>query len=284
MFLIAFISFVLLNLIAWKEGIFTIITEIPMSNIFLKFFNDNYVCGIMCSIIAVILIYKWQVWYSKKRLKQDFRCNECIKDIYDGIKEFDKFKADIPRSEKNDKNNFSEPKEKLKHKSISYIEFYNKYYEDIYIVNMELTYEKNNLLIESIESCFFINLNFELLGILNHIKNRLYSLREEFPKIENLYKEYRENSEDDIIIKLGLDIEKYLNDVKLMASYWKELLDYLGYKPTIIEQFLYDYKEQFNEQDETNISAKVLTKQAVDIEKRLRKARLKNKIKKFLKL
>lgn len=284
MFLIAFISFVLLNLIAWKEGIFTIIMEIPMSNIFLKFFNNNYVCGIMCSIIAVILIYKWQVWYSKKRLKQDFRCNECIKDIYDGIKEFDKFKADIPRSENNDKNNFSEPKEKLKHKSISYIEFYNKYYEDIYIVNMELTYEKNNLLIESIESCFFINLNFELLGILNHIKNRLYSLREEFPKIENLYKEYRENSEDDIIIKLGLDIEKYLNDVKLMASYWKELLDYLGYKPTIIEQFLYDYKEQFNEQDETNISAKVLTKQAVDIEKRLRKARLKNKIKKFLKL
>lgn len=59
--------------------------------------NNSWFCSICCSIIAVYLIYKWQVWYSKRKLKADFRCNEVIEGVYDGIEEFVKFYQEIPK-------------------------------------------------------------------------------------------------------------------------------------------------------------------------------------------
>ncbi len=56
-----------------------------------KIVTNTYFSGVVCSIISVVIIYKWQVWYSKRKLKQDFRCNECIEDIYDGIEAVDKY-------------------------------------------------------------------------------------------------------------------------------------------------------------------------------------------------
>lgn len=44
-------------------------------------------------------MYKWQVWYSKKKLKQDFRCNECIENIYHGIERVSGYAPLIPEKE-----------------------------------------------------------------------------------------------------------------------------------------------------------------------------------------
>ena len=62
-----------------------------------------------------------------------------------------------------------------------YIEFYIKHRADFELSNLALTYHNNWILIESIQTVFFINLNFKLLSIVNNIKNRKPNLDEEFP-------------------------------------------------------------------------------------------------------
>lgn len=68
-----------------------------------KIVTNTYFSGVACSIIAVIIIYKWQVLYSKRKLKQDFRCNECIEGIYDGIEAVRKYMPLVPEKEKWDR-------------------------------------------------------------------------------------------------------------------------------------------------------------------------------------
>ena len=79
------LSLILLSLIAWKVGVFKEIADLPFSTLVSNMVRNTYFSGMACSIISVVVIYKWQVWYSKRKLKQDFRCNECIQDIYSGI-------------------------------------------------------------------------------------------------------------------------------------------------------------------------------------------------------
>lgn len=74
------LSLILLSLIAWKVGIFKEIADLPLPTLVDKIVGNTYFSGMACSIISVVIIYKWQVWYSKRKLKQDFRCNECIQD------------------------------------------------------------------------------------------------------------------------------------------------------------------------------------------------------------
>ena len=48
----------------------------------------------------------------------------------------------------------------------------------------------NDILIESLQSCFFLNLNFKLLSIVNNIKNRLPNIRNGYPEIKEMCKKY----------------------------------------------------------------------------------------------
>lgn len=91
MFSLMLLSLILLSLIAWKVGVFTAIVGLPFFPLVEKIVTNTYFSGVACSIIAVIIIYKWQVLYSKRKLKQDFRCNECIEGIYDGIEAVRKY-------------------------------------------------------------------------------------------------------------------------------------------------------------------------------------------------
>lgn len=45
------------------------------------------------------------------------------------------------------------------------MDFYSKYKGEVFVANLAMAYDGNDLLLDSIQSCFFINLNFELLGI-----------------------------------------------------------------------------------------------------------------------
>ena len=236
MLFLTVVCLILLSLIAWKVGVFNTIAGTAFFPLINKVVTNTYFSSISCSIIAVIVIYKWQVWYSKRKLKQDFRCNECIESIYDGIEEFCKYASSIPKRERGKEGcDYAEFRKKNAQK---YVDFYREHKGEIHIANLAMSYEGNDLLIESIQSCFFINLNFKLLEILNNVKNRLPNLRKKYPEIEKMEKCYKETSDEMTLMRLGEELATYFIDVKFMACYWKELLDYLEYDPTFIKLFI----------------------------------------------
>lgn len=47
--------------------------------------SNDYFINIFCSVLSVVVLYIIQLKYCKVKLKQDFRCNEIIHDLYDGI-------------------------------------------------------------------------------------------------------------------------------------------------------------------------------------------------------
>lgn len=96
MFWLTLLCLILLILIAQKVGVFAVIVDTDFFVLVEKITKNVYFSGVSCSIIAVIIIYKWQVWYSKKKLKQNFRCNECIQSIYNGIEKFREYAPLIP--------------------------------------------------------------------------------------------------------------------------------------------------------------------------------------------
>ena len=63
-----------------------------------------------------------------------------------------------------------------------YYKFYKEYEVDFEMMAYSLSCENNDILIESLQSCFFLNLNFKLLNIVNNIKNRLPNIRNAIQK------------------------------------------------------------------------------------------------------
>ena len=273
------ICLILLSLIAWKVGVFTMIVSTPFFSLAERIVTNTYFSGISCSIIAVIIIYKWQVWYSKRKLKQDFRCNECIESIYDGIEEFCKYALSIP--EKTKATDSCDYTELRKANAKKYVDFYDEHKGEIYLANLMLSYEGNDLLIESIQACFFINLNFKLMEILNNVKNRLPNLRKRYPEIENMAKEYEDVADEKIMIRLGEALNIYFTDVKLMASYWKELLDYLKYDSTFIKLFIKTYNARYKLEEDIELPVEVRNSHMIEVRREVRKAILRNNIRSF---
>lgn len=60
--------------------------------------------------------------------------------------------------------------DKRRRESLMFYEFYKNNSGDVDIITLSLSYENNDLLIDSVQSCFLINLNFKLLSIVNNIK------------------------------------------------------------------------------------------------------------------
>ena len=95
-------------------------------------------------------------------LKKDFRCNEIIEDVYDGIEIYCKLKDEIP--EKVERMPDEDVLDKRRRESLMFYEFYKKNSGDVDIITLSLSYENNDLLIDSVQSCFLINLNFKLFN------------------------------------------------------------------------------------------------------------------------
>ena len=55
------LSLILLSLIAWKVGVFKEIADLPFSTLVSNMVRNTYFSGMACSIISVVVIYKWQV-------------------------------------------------------------------------------------------------------------------------------------------------------------------------------------------------------------------------------
>ena len=186
MFVLLMICLMLLIAIAIKIEVFKGLSTCVVFKTIVSIMKNSYVSSILCSILAVLIIYITQVYHSKKMLKKDFRCNEIIEDVYDGIEIYCKLKDEIP--EKVERMPDEDVLDKRRRESLMFYEFYKKNSGDVDIITLSLSYENNDLLIDSVQSCFLINLNFKLLSIVNNIKNRLPNLRKNYPEIKELYK------------------------------------------------------------------------------------------------
>ena len=120
-------------------------------------------------------------------------------------------------------------------------------------------------------------------GILNHVKNRLPNLRNKYPKIEKLAKEYIESASEDIMIQLGETLDSYFVDARCMADYWQKLLDYLEYDPTFVKLFVKTYNARYKFEDDIKLPVTVRNSQAIDVEREVKKAILRYKIRNFWK-
>lgn len=288
-FSVSLLCLALLSIIAWKVGAFnTFITSFWGIDIE-AVINNTYVSGILSGILSVIIIYKWQVWYSKRKLKEDFRCNECINDIFMSIEEFRKYEGNIPKEIHgpyfDDKVDMDDPEKAESYRNIRsqnalrYVKFYEKYKVQIDSVTQGLSYEGLNLLLESIQTCFFINLNFTLLMIINNVKNRLLSLRKQYPDIKSLDEKYRITGNQENSIQLGEMLSIYFVDLKFMVKYWKELLDYLGYDYEYESNFIHLYRQNYNVHDFLEMPVDEQLKQIRKISKDAKKMTWRNKFK-----
>ncbi len=205
----------------------------------IAFFQNDYVVNIVCTILTAVVLYVAQVYYSKCKIKKDFRCNEVISDVYSGIEStcelIEKSKELCNKVEKIEKDSTKEFDVRRKEEALQYLEFYKNHKTEFYMCNLALTYPNNWLLIDSIQTAFFINLNFKLLSIINNIKNRWPNLDKEYPEIEELFAAYTENEDDKTLVRLGDEIHHFLIDIDFMSKYWLSLLDYLKYNPILVK-------------------------------------------------
>lgn len=112
-----------------------------------SFFKNDYVVNIVCTILTAAALYIIQIKYSKHKLKSDFRCNEIIHDVYDGIertheliKESKELSNEIEELEKDPNMDFNVYR---KEEALKYLAFYKKHKGDFKICNIALTYPNN---------------------------------------------------------------------------------------------------------------------------------------------
>ena len=279
MFVISSICLILLITIAVKIGVFSELTSCVWIESILSVINNSYFSGVLCSIIAVIVIYFFQVQYSKRMLKKDFRCNEIIQDVYDGIEKYYNISNTIPeRTSKNEEKDYS--KRQIAD-GLMYYKFYKEYEVDFEMMAYSLSCENNDILIESLQSCFFLNLNFKLLNIVNNIKNRLPNIRNGYPEIKEICENYELNNDENMLKSIENRFPHYLIDLRFMATYWQELLDYLNYDPTYIKLFVRTYNSQYDILEELKQPKEIQYAKQRKIQKEVRKAIWLYKIKNF---
>lgn len=279
MFTISIICLVLLIIIAVKIGVFSELTSCVWFERILSVFTNSYFSSIVCSIISVVVIYFFQVQYSKRKLKKDLRCNEIIQDVYDGIEKYCNIKNNIP--EKTNKDTEKDYTKRQKADGLLYYEFYKKNEADFIMMAYSLSDISNDILIESLQSCFFLNLNFKLLSIVNNIKNRLPNIRNGYPEIKEMCKKYETDNDENALISIGNRFPHYLIDLQFMAIYWQELLDYLNYDPTYIKLFVHAYNSQYDILEELKQPKEIQHAKQKKIWKEVRKAIWLYKIKNF---
>ena len=145
MFVLLMICLMLLIAIAIKIEVFKGLSTCVVFKTIVSIMKNSYVSSILCSILAVLIIYITQVYHSKKMLKKDFRCNEIIEDVYDGIEIYCKLKDEIP--EKVERMPDEDVLDKRRRESLMFYEFYKKNSGDVDIITLSLSYENNDCLL-----------------------------------------------------------------------------------------------------------------------------------------
>lgn len=188
--------------------------------------TNPYVSGIVYTLGLLYIVYAIQIDRSKRRIKRDFRCNEVMEDVDHSISEFNELISS-------------------KNADDSYKDFIIQHKTKLSVVKLGLTYFNNNILIESLKRCFFINLNFELLAIINNLENRLPNITDEKKSVSS-FLELGNNSEATFEEN---DAKYYLMDLKYLAGYWRALLNYLEYDNLYSKELAKYYHRYFEKED-----------------------------------
>lgn len=252
--LISVVNLILLLLICSNLGIFSSINDIEWLPAIKSLISNDYFINIFCSILSVVGLYLIQLQYCKSKLKNDFRCNEIIHDLYNGIERTYR----LVKSSKHISIEIDEAKERKdldfwavrKIEAEKYIDFYSRHKVEFDLCNLSLTYYNTDILIDSVQTVFFINLNFKLLSIVNNIKNCKPNLTERYSKIKQFYEEYQQENNEKSLLDLGREINHYISRMNFMAGYWYELLNYLGYDPTPIKFYIALFNAKYPSDEE----------------------------------
>lgn len=262
MFLFQLVIIALLIILCIHLGAFDILRGIDGMHCVKAFFGNSYVVSIICSIGSVFILYVVQVKYGKYKIKKDFRCNEIISDLYSAIKDTSELIGLTKAIEEN-------PDKKSRTQ-----EYYSFYVENEHRIDMcgsMLTYDNHNILIESVQSVFFINLNFELLNIVNNIKNRVPNLTKAPAEIKKLCSTYQNSNDKNDLERCGHRIRTHLVDLRFMAKYYMNLLEYLEYDPLPTELYIQAFRKRYPSNQEFLCYLELPANERAKIEKEVAK-------------
>ena len=197
--------------------VLSIIGKIRDWNAFNVIFENAYVSGIIVTALMIPIIFELQIVISKRRIVKDFRCKEIIDDLNFILKDYiDLFKNNVI------------PKNSL--------DFCEQNWKKINIIQNCLTSPYNDILIDSLKICMFFNLNFNLMRILNNLKNRKDYFCHNNQKLLCYFEEDRQESEN-VTLKVNRhDADIFITDLRFLAQYWCDLLMYLNAESRKIDE------------------------------------------------
>lgn len=244
------------------------ILENPVINC-LNGLANIYVSGVVCSVIGVILIFAWQLKYSKYKLKKDFRCGEIMSVVAQELETVEKISKEMPsihgRIGSDEYNKSCE----------NVYEFYQKNKVKLWFSATVLSGHNNDILIESVQACFFLNLNFEVLGIVNNIKNRLPNIREGEEKLNDLYKQLEDKNNctgrNESLCKFAEYLSRYVQHLNFLAQYWDDLISYLNFDREYQNKFLHIFVSLYPDDNILDYSHEEQLKMIEEIDKITRK-------------
>lgn len=235
------LSLLLLIVLCWYSGVFECIQSKILSVSFFQaliaffsgVFSNPYFINIICTVITALFLYYFQVSYSKRHLKKDFRCNEILNGLAYGIEEAKELSRKIKSIDGlNTKEKEPDYLKREADNGKKYIEFFQKNSTSIQLANISLTYHNNQILLDSLQSVFLININFKLLNILNNIKNRIPNVKDSYQPIQDQIIQYKENPSEfsqQNLGNLGRKIYYYIQDLNFLSKYYSDLFDYLSF-------------------------------------------------------
>ena len=210
---------------------------------------EVYVSGIVCSIIGVFIVVWWQVTYSKVKLKENKRTRESLKHLSIGMSKFEELQEEYTYIQDNGL------KDAIKDRRL-FLKKSEEKKEDLDYLNSELAGEKRDILIDSIETCFFLNLNFDVLEVVNDLKYNLELVRENKLKkdeIEKLINCNHHTEEYRLLKQWSVYTVRYLGGLKRLYESWNKLFGYLEIESKYYLKFEEKRDEYFKE-GKTNIS------------------------------
>lgn len=240
-FVISVITLLLLVLLCWYIGVFSyILSKLQTVSLierigafFLKLINNEYFINISCTILTAFALYRLQIIYSKRHIIKDFRCNEVLSETDYGIEKaiylYNSLMSIEGLQSKLDEPDYLK---RTAYNAEIYIKFYNEHTTDIELAKDVLTYYNNQILLDSLQSVFFININFKLLNILNNIKNRIPNVKDNYQELDDSVKHYQDKPsdlEDQELGNLGNKIYHYISDMNFLAKYYLDLYSYLNF-------------------------------------------------------
>ena len=140
------------------------------------------IMNILCNFIAVYILSIIRNKQCKAKIKEDRTCKDFLDSIYHGIEKFEEIKLMMPKDTDWAKLNYDKE-----------ITFYYTSGRKYFIYCYCLADDNKEILLDSIKNSFFIELNFQLMGIINKIIIYKSLVKKEFNSRKTAFDKYESN-------------------------------------------------------------------------------------------